>query len=85
MTTQLRRIVWPGRVRRSGQLIDPSDETVATSRKSLNESRTIGGISQGLTQSIHNGVYTMVEVDESFGRPKLLSELLPAHHFAAVF
>jgi hypothetical protein len=65
-------------------LTDRSDETIATPRKSLNESRTIGGISQGLAQSIHGGVYTMVEVDKSFGRPKLLSELLPVYHFAGV-
>jgi hypothetical protein len=66
-------------------LIDRSDETVATSRKSLNESRILRGVSQGLAKSLHSGVYTMLEVDESIGRPKLLSELFPAHHFAGVF
>jgi hypothetical protein len=81
VTTQLHRIVGHGRVSRSGHLIEPGDETVATSRKSLNESRTIGGISQGLAQSIHNGVYTMVEVNESFRRPKLLSEFVAGSPF----
>jgi hypothetical protein len=64
---------------------DRYDETVTAARKGLNKLRTIGGISEGFSQSIHGGVYAVIEVDESVRRPELFAEFFPSHEVARVF
>jgi hypothetical protein len=68
-----------------GVRFDGYDETVAAPRKGLNKLRTIGGIPQGLPQSVHGGVYAVIEVDESVRSPELFAEFFPSHQFARVF
>src|ERR1700694_2347771 len=61
---------------------DGRNKAIATPRQRLDESWAVPGISQRLAQLIDRRVQTVVEVDESIGRPVLGTKLFAGYYLA---
>ena len=55
--------------------LDRGDETIAAPRQRFDEARSSSGITQGLAQSLDDGVEAMLEVDVDVVTPELLAHL----------
>jgi hypothetical protein len=56
--------------------LESSDETVPASWHRFDEPRLIGGVTERVSQPIHDRVQTVLEIDERAVRPEPLTQLL---------
>jgi len=48
-----------------------ADEAISTPSHCLDEQGRVGGLAQGITESLDRSIETMIEIDERIGWPQL--------------
>ena len=64
---------------------DRSKKSITTPSDSFDESRIIGGVTQGIAQAANGGVEAVVKIDEGVGRPEAVPQFFPGDDFAGFF
>jgi hypothetical protein len=67
------------------RIVDRTDKTVTASRKSFDITRSPSFVSQGFAEALHRVVDTLIEFNESIGRPQALLKFFPCDELARFF